>query len=146
MKIKKSHIQLIEKVTDWKEAIRYASKPLIAEGVITENYVEKMIENVLIMGPYMVLSKDIAMPHARPEDGANESCIAILKIKERINFYNDSNNINTIIILASSNNENHVQILKEVSSILMDPNSYNKLIESINVDVIYNLFSTKVEV
>ena len=82
--IKKEHIKSIESVQNWEEAIRIAAESLLQDQSITENYVQKMISNVREMGPYIVISNDIAIPHARPEDGVLKTAVAILKLKNRV--------------------------------------------------------------
>ena len=55
---------------DWEDAIRIATKDLLAGGYIKESYVDGIIDCVKEFGPYIVIAPDIALPHARPEKGA----------------------------------------------------------------------------
>ena len=91
MKLKKEYVQVLKSTKDWEEAIHMASVPLINDSIINENYIHKMISNIKDMGPYVVISQDIALPHARPEDGAFESAISILKLEDRVSFGKDKN-------------------------------------------------------
>uniref|UniRef100_UPI0035B55A95 PTS sugar transporter subunit IIA n=1 Tax=Parageobacillus toebii TaxID=153151 RepID=UPI0035B55A95 len=43
----KHHIQFVEEVGDWKEAIALAAKPLLDNGCITNEYIQAMIDNVM---------------------------------------------------------------------------------------------------
>lgn len=138
--IKLEHIQVLDKVKDWKEAIKVAANPLLKNNIITENYVEKMIENVIKMGAYIVISKDIAIPHARPEDGASKTAVSLLKLRNRVKFAEDKN-VNVILALASSNSDDHTTILKNISTILLNKDNYNKLIETYDIEEIYELFN-----
>ncbi|MDD7306117.1 MAG: PTS sugar transporter subunit IIA [Peptoniphilaceae bacterium] len=140
MKIKKEFIQVKDSVKDWKEAIIIASKPLLEEKIITENYQNKMIENVKTMGPYIVLSNDIALPHARPEDGAIMSALSILKLKNRVNF-SDEKDVNVIIALACSNDDDHIKTLKYISEKLSNKETYADLIKTNDVNKIFNILS-----
>ena len=101
-----------------------------------------MIENVLKMGPYIVISNDIAIPHARPEDGVFESDISILKLKERVEFTPDKH-LNIIIVLAGSNNDSHIKYLKRVSEILSNKQNYQTLVDTVDIDVMNDLFNRK---
>ena len=70
------HVQTAEKAEDWKEAIRMAASPLLENGSIRASYIDAMIHNVEVNGPYIVIMPDVAMPHSRVEDGAFENrCI-----------------------------------------------------------------------
>lgn len=140
--IKKEHIRTVDSVKDWEEAIRVASIPLIEDQSITEHYVEKMIKNVHDMGPYIVISKDIAIPHARPEDGALKTAVALLKIKNRISF-SPEKSVNTILVLAGSSNGSHINILRDISMILSNKENYQKLIDTDDVNVLYEILNGK---
>ena len=142
MEISKELIQIVDDVEDWKKAIIIASNPLLEKGIISENYQNKMITNIEEMGPYVVLSKDIAMPHARPEDGANKSAISVLKVNNRVKF-DENKNVNIIIALACSSDEDHIKTLQYVSKTLSDQNNYKEFVESKNIEQIYKILKGK---
>lgn len=140
--IYKHHIQTVDKVSNWQEAIRLAAQPLLSDHYITDHYIEKMIQNVTDMGPYIVISNDIAIPHARPEDGVIKSAVALLKVKQRVRF-SDDKALNTILVLAGSSNGSHINILKNISVILSEKVNYQKLIDTDDVDVLYDILNGK---
>lgn len=139
MRFEEDFIQFKKSVPNWEEAVKLSSEPLLKENIINANYVNKMISNIKEMGPYVVISKDIALPHARPEDGAFESAFSILKLEERISFGNDKK-VNVIITLASSKNSDHLETLKFISTLLSEEDNYKKVIESNSSEEIFQLF------
>ncbi|AYW46513.1 PTS sugar transporter subunit IIA [Tetragenococcus koreensis] len=121
--------QYTETDLDWKEAIRYASEPLLAKGYITNKYIEKMIDNVEKLGPFIYLGKGIAIPHARPEFGVNETSMSVLRVKKPVLLLNDSEYaIKTFIVLAAGDNDKHLEALKQLTNIL----TVDKYVEKIN--------------
>lgn len=144
MRFERDFIQLLEEVETWQKAIEVASKPLLDKEIINQNYIDAMIRNIKEMGPYVVISKDIALPHGRAEDGAFESAISILKLNNRISFGNEKN-VNVIIVLASSKDSDHMETLKFVSTLLSEQENYQLLIESDSIDDIYKLFKERRE-
>ncbi|KAF0223508.1 MAG: transcriptional antiterminator [Erysipelotrichaceae bacterium] len=140
--IKKEHIKTIESVGSWEEAIWIASEPLLQDQSITEQYVQKMISNVREMGPYIVISNDIAIPHARPEDGVLKTAVALLKLKDRVVF-SPEKSVNTILVLAGSSNGSHINILRDISMILSNKENYQKLIDADDVNVLYTILNGK---
>ena len=66
-------IKLQIEASDWEDAVRKAAQPLVDEGKVKTSYVDDIIKGVKEMGPYIVLTKHVALPHARPESGALES-------------------------------------------------------------------------
>ena len=140
--INKEHIQIVNRVKDWREAIRVGSEPLLQDKIINSNYIEQMIRNVEKMGDYIVVAEGIALPHARPEDGANSSAIAILKLKEKVRF-SEGKEVNTIMVLASSSGENHLVTLKLIANTLSNKDNYNRLIEAESIEDIYDIWNAK---
>ena len=64
-------VQAQRKATDWRQAVEIATRPLVAYGAAQPCYVNGIIENTLNWGPYYLIAPGIALPHARPEQGAN---------------------------------------------------------------------------
>ncbi|HEY59474.1 MAG TPA: PTS sugar transporter subunit IIA [Anaerolineae bacterium] len=57
-------IKLDVQVHSWREAIREAGKLLLLSEAITPDYIDAMIRTAEDLGPYIVIAKGIAMPHA----------------------------------------------------------------------------------
>lgn len=140
MELKKEFIQVVDSVENWEQAVRLASKPLLDAKIINENYQEQMVKNIKEMGPYVVLSKDIALPHARPQDGAKSSAIAVLKVKNRVNFTEDKN-VNIVIALACSNDDDHLKTLQFISNSLSDKTKYDALVKTNEINKIFEILN-----
>lgn len=63
-------IQCREHAENWQQALALSAEPLLKAGVITPEYVQAVITQHEKLGPYYVLAPGLAMPHTRPEDGA----------------------------------------------------------------------------
>ncbi|MGG5837612.1 PTS sugar transporter subunit IIA, partial [Huaxiibacter chinensis] len=64
-------ITLQDQVESWPEALAVCARPLLKMNVITPDYVTAIVQQHHALGPYYVLAPGLAMPHARPEEGAN---------------------------------------------------------------------------
>ncbi|MFV0381019.1 MAG: PTS sugar transporter subunit IIA [Breznakia sp.] len=143
--LKKEHILVKEQVRCWEDSIRMAASTLLKENIITKLYIEKMIENVYNLGPYIIVSPEVAIPHARHCDGVNAPAISILKLQKKVMFDEASNkSAKLIIVLASTSGDTHMQLLKYVSNILSNSCRYTRLLESEDIDTIYNIFKEEV--
>lgn len=144
--LQKNFIQFTDKKLDWEEAIKYASKPLIENEYITEEYVAAMIDNVKKLGAYVVLAPRVAIPHARPEKGVKKLGISLLHLKHSVNFnmgddYDEEREVRLIFILAAVDNKAHLTALKQLSQILEDEENIQKLIDTKNEDEMYSLIN-----
>jgi mannitol operon transcriptional antiterminator len=79
-------VRMCDAVAGWEEAVRRAADPLIRRRVIEERYVEAMLRTVRELGPYMVIAPQVAVPHARAEDGVRELGLSVLKLRRSIPF------------------------------------------------------------
>ncbi|EMJ6502277.1 PTS sugar transporter subunit IIA, partial [Klebsiella pneumoniae] len=84
--LNESKVQFVSSVSDWKSAIELAGRPLLNEGAISQSYIDAIIQQKEATGPYFVIAPGIAMPHARPEQGAVSLGLSVLKIGEPVNF------------------------------------------------------------
>lgn len=135
----KGNVQIIDKLSDWEEAIKVASKPLLEKEKINENYVEKMISNLKEIGPYVVLVPRVAMPHSRPEHGVVETCLSLLKLNKGVSFSPKKDDVNLIFILGAKDNSSHVDILTELSDLLEEEEKVENIIKANSIEEIYSL-------
>ena len=123
------NITLKEKVPDWRQAIRTAAQKLLEKEYIEDKYIGKMIENVEKLGPYIILSDDVAMPHSRPEDGVKKTGISLLKLDEGVDF-GENSSIRLIFILAAKDSNSHIDMITELVNMLQDDEKLNRILNS----------------
>ncbi|MFB8425613.1 PTS sugar transporter subunit IIA [Priestia megaterium] len=127
---KNQRIMFEDKPITWVESIEKVSKPLLNESVIKESYVQKMIDNVNDLGPYIVIAPKIALAHARPEDGVNEMGLSLLITKETVKFSEkEEHNAQLIFSLAATDSVSHLSLLSDLAQIFSDQANINSLCE-----------------
>lgn len=119
----KERIQVIEHVGSWKEAIQLASKPLLSEQAIEQEYVDAMIDSVEAHGPYIVLADGFALPHASSASGVHELSMALLVVKEPVDLLGKP--VRLFMVLATTDNTSHMKALASLTNILYEPNNMN---------------------
>ncbi|NPV88045.1 PTS sugar transporter subunit IIA [Coprothermobacteraceae bacterium] len=110
--------QIVEEVSSWQEAVRLAGAMLVRDGVVEPRYVDKMIEVTKELGPYAVIAPGVAMPHARPSDGALGLGAALLLVRRSVNFGSHNDPVYVVIAFATPDKEAHLQFLQELASLL----------------------------
>ena len=81
--IKKEWIKLNVKAENWEEAIEKGGRELLEAGIITQSYIEAMKKAVKDMGAYFVVTKNVALPHAKAEEGILETGVGLITLKIR---------------------------------------------------------------
>lgn len=114
-------VQIAVQASHWEDAIRKAARPLLENGAITSAYVEEMIQSLHKNGPYFVLTKGIALAHARPECGVNRGAVSFTTLKPGVPFGSEENDpVELIITLAATDSESHLNLLTELADVMMD--------------------------
>ena len=142
--LQKENVRIFEKAADWKDAVRRSVLPLEKGGYVTPDYKEGVITNVEQMGPYICLAPHVALPHARPEQGAVKTQRAVTLFREEVEFNGfdrDDAKANLFVTLAASDNNSHLDVLMEISEILQDDEKMEKILQAADEDELYNLFA-----
>jgi mannitol/fructose-specific phosphotransferase system IIA component (Ntr-type) len=133
-------IALRVKVPDWQEAVRAAGKLLVDSGAVEPQYVPAMIRMVEEIGPYIVIAPGIAIPHARPEEGAKQSSLSFVTLDPPVNFGNEHNDpVAIVIAFAAPRKEGHLEALKEVARLLEDSDRVERLKQASSVDEVLEI-------
>jgi len=112
----------------WQEAVRAACQPLLADGTIEKEYPEAIIAKVEELGPYIVIAPDICIPHAQEGVGVNDTAVCFMKSED------GKHDARLFFVLASTNNEIHLQNLCEMSEELSDEDFVARLLQAKNAE------------
>ncbi|QQK08636.1 PTS sugar transporter subunit IIA [Miniphocaeibacter halophilus] len=116
---------------NWEDAIEKASKKMLDRGDITREYVTSMINNVRKFGPYIVMTKNVALAHARPEDGAKVTSLHFSTLIPEIEFGSKENDpVKLLIVLSAKDTDSHIKLLAELSKILANSEVIKMLINT----------------
>lgn len=125
------NIQIVDHVNDWKQAIRLSAEPLLAQGSITEEYIDSIFKSHEELGPYYILAPGLAMPHARPEQGALKNGLSLLHITQGISFDAEENDpIYVVIMLCALSGDEHIRLITELAELLSDDECLAKLLKA----------------
>ncbi|MDT2604511.1 PTS sugar transporter subunit IIA [Enterococcus dongliensis] len=134
----KNQIQVIETLNNWREAVKLASEPLLKQKLITQDYIQAMIDSVEEYGPYMVIADYFALLHAHPGEGVNQQSMSLLVVKEPIDM--KAKPVKIFLVLAAKDNQSHLDSLQSIMDVFMDTQKYETILEG-NKDKITRLFN-----
>ncbi|BCA39949.1 PTS sugar transporter subunit IIA [Kluyvera ascorbata] len=136
------NIQIVDSVNDWKQAITLSAQPLLAKGAITEDYIIAIFNSHQELGPYYVLAPGLAMPHARPEQGAIKNGLSLLHIKQGVSFDADENDpIYVVIMLCALSGEEHINMITALAEIFSDDERLAALLEASSMEAIQSVIN-----
>ncbi|WP_096190388.1 PTS sugar transporter subunit IIA [Evansella halocellulosilytica] len=110
-------IQWVGDTYHWQDAIRKSTQPLLEQNRIMNNYIDSMIENVMELGPYILIAPNVALPHSRPESGVKEAGVSLTVFETPVQFKKKQEyHAQIFICLAATTSETHLSLLKTISS------------------------------
>ena len=113
------------------EAVRESGRLLVEKGLADEAYIEAMLKNVEVNGTYIVIAPGIAMPHARPEEGAIGIGLSIVTLKEPVIFGHPKNDpVKIVVGLCAIDHQSHLKALTELADILMNEKKVEEIISA----------------
>ena len=113
------HVVLDAECETWQEAVRASGMPLVATGDITEEYIDAVIANIEEAGPYVVITKHVALPHATNRVGVNETAMSCVRLRTPVEFGSAENDpVKYEFMLATVDATSHLQALMSLVGLL----------------------------
>ena len=131
------HIQLVDSIKDYKEAINLAATPLLNDGFISVSYIDAMLEAIEKFGPYIVLQEAFAMPHALPEDGVKKTGVSLLVVRQGVDLLGHT--IKVFLVLAPKTRDALNTMLTNLAEFLMNKQNIINLYNAKSVKSIQKL-------
>ena len=130
--VEKKHFSFHEGFDDWRDAVRAACAPLLADGTIEQEYPEIIIQKVEELGPYIVIAPNICIPHAERGRGVNDTAMCFMKTEKPVSFDpNDPDkDARIFVVLAATDDEVHLNNLMQLSETLSDEAIVDKLLQA----------------
>ncbi|MCL2560436.1 MAG: PTS sugar transporter subunit IIA [Turicibacter sp.] len=122
-----SRIKTGVKVANWKEAIKAAGEILVEVGSSTKDYVNAMISSVEELGPYIVITPQVALAHARPSDAVLQADMSLVVLEEAVEFGSEANDpVKLVFAFCATDNDSHLEQLGKLAANL-NPETINQL-------------------
>lgn len=139
--LKRENVQILSQAKDWQDAVRLAAQVLEADGYVEPKYKEEIIKNVERFGPYIIIAPQVALPHARPEQGVLKSQLAVTLFKQEVLFANGEKPAKLFITLAAADSSSHLQVLANVAELLQDEKRVEQILQSDTMEELYEYFA-----
>lgn len=121
-----------EEFENWQDAIKGCGVPLKREGYSTDEYISAIIDCVEKYGPYIVIAPNVAIPHSTENaSGALKTGIGFMKVEKAVEFDKDDRgkDARLFFTLVSTNHEEHLTNIMELSETLMNDDLLKDLLE-----------------
>ncbi len=128
-----SRVCILDEAKSWQDAIRAAGKCLLDSGSVQKRYLDTIISHLHYYGPYMFLTEDVILAHAKPEDGVNCLDLSLAIFQKPVRF-SAQRHAKLIFVLAAEDQEKHLKILQDILELISNPESIQLLAACDHVD------------
>lgn len=109
-----STVAVVSQAVNWQEALKFSMSQLVARNVITEQYVQKIIELTKTHGDYMAIGKGIFLAHATPSAGVNELGFSYTLFRQPFCVDHSDKQICLVVGLAPVDQRQHLTVLSRL--------------------------------
>lgn len=113
-------IRIVDAVPSWQAAVEACGQMLVESEIASSEYADKMISVCQELGPYIAIAPGIAIPHARPEDGARSFGLSLLVVKQGVEFGSHNDPVYLVLSFATPDKQSHLEFLRQLATILQD--------------------------
>jgi mannitol/fructose-specific phosphotransferase system IIA component (Ntr-type) len=112
----------------WREAVEGCGRLLVVSGAVEERYVRAMVRTTEELGPYAVIAPGVAIPHARPEDGARAVGLSLAVLGVPVEFGSKENEpVDLVFGFSTIDAEAHVDLIRALADFIERPENTEAL-------------------
>lgn len=139
-------VEMNVEAPDWQSAVRAAGRILVRNKAAEERYIEAMVALAAELGPYIVMTPGIAIPHARPEEGAKEVGLGAVKLATPICFGNEDNDpVYLVLGFCTPNSNAHIELLAKIAEVLSSENILERIMAAQEPEELVAIFNQAYE-
>jgi transcriptional antiterminator/mannitol/fructose-specific phosphotransferase system IIA component (Ntr-type) len=112
-------IRLDVRCEDWEDTVRKSGQMLLDKNRVESRYISAMIDNIRENGPYVVISKGFALPHAAISEGALQVGMALIRLTEGVSYDETSDEpVDLVCSFSAIDEETHMRAFFNLVNIL----------------------------
>lgn len=135
-------VQILESCQDWRDAVAKSCQPLLLSKAIEPSYIDAIYRSHEAIGPYYVVGPGIAMPHARPEEGANRLSLCLTLVKDGVTFNSEGNDpVKLLIVLAATDSNSHIEIISSLAQLFDNDQHVQAIMAATNKEQILSILA-----
>lgn len=138
--LKPENVRIVQSVGDWREAVRLACRPLVDGGYVEARYPKAAIATAEKYGPYFLIAPDLALIHARPEQGVISKQIAVTVVRDGVRFSDDRDPVRLLVALAAEDSDSHIEVMRELVTLFCKAGAIEQIASEKTADGVYRRF------
>jgi mannitol/fructose-specific phosphotransferase system IIA component (Ntr-type) len=133
-------VSLGNEVKDWRAAIETSGRLLVDSEAAEEEYILAMIRTTEELGPYVVIAPGVAIPHARPENGAKRVGLSLAVLSEPVEFGSKENDpVDLVFGFTTTDSDSHLELIQALANFIEKEESCQALRDAETVEEVLEI-------
>ncbi|MTI95820.1 MAG: BglG family transcription antiterminator [Firmicutes bacterium] len=142
--LKPDTVEIVQGHTDWKQLVHATGNLLISVGAADRGYSQRMLEQIIMQGPYMVMTQGIALLHAPAGPDIRHAGFALVVCPHGVNFDHPKfDPVKLVFAFCSPDKDTHLVALKQLMQVIADKELVIKLSTATDKNDAFKLIQTK---
>lgn len=124
--LSEENIKLNTEVTNLNELIEFTGQVMINSGLVKEDYIEELKNQIAQYGKYILIGEKTILPHGQLLKNVKKTGFSLITLKEGIDFFGSE--VKIVICLASRHTEEHLQAILELNGYLKNSDFEKELL------------------
>lgn len=117
-------VALRHSAASWREAVLEAGRALERRGAVDARYSRRMVEQIDVLGPYIVIAPGLALAHARPGNDVLADGLSVVTLAEPVVFGHSTNDPVAVVIgIAATQAHGHLGFVAGLADVLTRPDA-----------------------
>lgn len=138
--LKRENVQIVDSVETWEDSVHVAVQPLVDRGYVEPRYIDGIISNAREFGPYFVICPDLALLHARPDQGVIKRQLAVTVLRKPIRYKPEGPDVRLLVTLAATDADGHIEVMRQLAVMFGNPDNIEKVVNATTADEVYDSF------
>lgn len=118
--LKVDNIQIVNEPISWERAFYLSAEPLITDGSVQKQYVDRAVENIKEYGDYMIVSPGVVLVHAEKKYGAVKDGLSLLVAPHGALFSESGETGYLIFCFSNAGDNKYLELLRVIINLGKD--------------------------
>ena len=138
------NIKILPKVKNWQDGIKKSGEILLENKYIQEGYIKECTDIISQKGMYMLIGKNIILPHGSINKNILKTGMSFLKIENEV-LFPEKTKIKYIVMLATQDKKEHINAFLQLKKIIDETDFLEKIDKITDQKELYNMIEEKFE-
>ena len=138
------NMKIIKKVEGWQEGVKKSGEILLKNKYIKEDYINECIDIINQKGMYILIGKNIILPHGSIKKNTLKTGMSFLKLENEV-LFPENVCVKYIVMLATLDKKEHINAFLQLKKIIDETDFLEEIDDVAETAILYDIMKQKFE-